>query len=713
MRVINPYNFVSFGDDIGEQKKTREEAYRGDAPLLSGWLDVTLIPSTLLLIPDGAHPEYIDVRTKAIAHPSEEDKRQYHTKYDFMSRKDALGQKQYYIPGSSLRGMIRSVYEAATDSCVPFLLADSKKPISKRVPLYAALKKRGLLAYEYDKDKHGYVWRLYSTYAETEAVTVKEERTPELDWRGNPRLDNRGNPKTTSSFHFIKADGSAVTMPTGTNLKDGKVLQYNIPIDVTKEYHIAYLTKKECVHTWDVGDSEAYRLLNSVLLRDNVKGNQVHRNKKPAEDLKNALESAKNKKGNLVPVYYFTVIRKHEEYDEELVYLSNSSAGRIGQKRKWADIMADHGPCKGEKLCPACLLFGSLAKDHGLRSRVRITDALPVKGSLSEKDLSERTLDILGEPRTSAFEYYLERPEGASYWNFDFYGVNETDSNGVSHTKYYDMAEAQPRGRKMYWHGKEISTSKISKLNATMRGTKTPFRFQVYFDEISQEQLDGLVWVLTLGENTEDSQYQHKLGHAKPYGYGSVKLVVTGEHIRSLQKEKNGYCPVIEPKTVPVKPVAGIDLQKPYVQELLRMSDTKATDDTVVTYPAGQDGMIFTWFSENRLNADTVKTLPHPLDDEIGLESAIRNVRKTPQGRASYQVGDLVTAVISRPGISAGADRPYGFFVDLPGNVSALLHKKQMKKSVDDYWEGMTIQVKVSEINEDRGRKKYSVTDKF
>lgn len=50
------------------------------------------------------------------------------------------------IPGSELRGMLRSVYEAVTDSCVPFLL--DEKPISRRVPTYGALRHRGLLAYE-------------------------------------------------------------------------------------------------------------------------------------------------------------------------------------------------------------------------------------------------------------------------------------------------------------------------------------------------------------------------------------------------------------------------------------------------------------------------------------------------------------------------------------------------------------------------------------
>ena len=65
-QIINPYNFISFGEDIKSNRKTREDVYRQNSSLVSGWLDVTLIPSTPLIIPDGAHPIYIDTRSKKV-----------------------------------------------------------------------------------------------------------------------------------------------------------------------------------------------------------------------------------------------------------------------------------------------------------------------------------------------------------------------------------------------------------------------------------------------------------------------------------------------------------------------------------------------------------------------------------------------------------------------------------------------------------------------
>jgi len=711
MQTINPYNFVSFGSEIEDNKKTREEAYFQGTPLLSGWLDVTLVPTTPLIVPDGAHPVYIDTKTgKEILNPNGEEKKYAHKKYEFMSKTDAAGNKQYCIPGSSLRGMIRSVYEAATDSCVPFLMADEKKPISQRVPLYAALKQRGLLSFEHDEEEGGKVWKLYGASADTEVVTIEEEKKVIYGKSGRPVTDNKGNPKTESVFHFHKKGGEEITDPTGMYIEDKGVLQYNVPVDISKEYHIAYLKKTDLVYTWGKGDDEAYRLLNSVLMRDNVKGNQVNRNAKPAKDLKAALDSAKEGKGNLVPVYYFKVTRKHENgNEEELVYLSNSSAGRISQKRKWRDIIANHGPCAGEKLCPACLLFGSMSKNHGLRSRIRITDAIPEK-ELTEEDFSEKVLDVLGEPRTSAFEFYLKRPEGATYWNFDFYGVKETDKNGIDHTKYYDLAEAMPRGRKMYWHGEPQETSKKTKHNSTMKAVKpvnSDFIFHIYFDEITEDQLNSLIWVITLGENYRESDHQLKLGHAKPLGYGSVKLIVAKKHIRTIEQSEEGLKATIAEAEVCRLPESGMDIEKQHVKELLRMSDVKAKGDRNVGYPVGKDGKIYSWFSENRLNADTVKTLPMPLDDSISLENFIRNTRK--KCNIVLERGKIVTATVSA--LAKNEYGQFGVFVELPGNNSGLLHKKQMNKDMSEYRVGEEVSVKIEEVRIKGKRRQYSVTD--
>ena len=89
--------------------------------------------------------------------------------------------------------------------------------------------------------------------------------------------------------------------------------------------------------------------------------------------------------------------------------------------------MGDFVPCK-DKLCPACLLFGTI-NGTGMKGHIRVSDAF-LNGETESK---VHTLDILASPRTTAFEFYLKKPvKNATYWDFDFYGVTNEDASTFS-----------------------------------------------------------------------------------------------------------------------------------------------------------------------------------------------------------------------------------------------------------------------------------------
>ena len=598
---INPYNFVPFGTTIEQKRKSRESAYRGEKhQLISGWLTVRLDTKTPLIIPDGAHPKYWDIKKEEyVDDPGEEQKKDMHKEYSFMRVPDCED-GQPVIPGSELRGMIRSVYEAVTDSCVAFLLND--KPISQRVPVFGALKNRGLLAYEkISEDSEEYRWKLYST-----VVTPAEVK---VDVKGLKYLD-----------------GTPVEERNGTYIKGKGWLQYNIPVNKKKPYHIAYLKEKEVIYTWDFvkdngmpddeKNNEPYRLLKTALNRQNKSREEKNRdkNKGPNKNIADALEQAKKGCGNKVPVYYLSVKRG----DEELIYLSNSSIGRIAQRRKWKEILGIHAPCDStDRLCPACLLFGTI-QDKGMKGRIRVTDAVPLETPKPEF----HTLQILSEPRPSAFEFYLKKPDGenVTYWNFDFYVKGVEDGKEKD---YFDLSQATPRGRKMYWHSPIAADDCKRRMNTTMEAMNGPFRFYIYFDEISEEQLKDLIWVITLGDNKEDSTKQHKLGHAKPLGYGSVKLTVEEKVIRRISvAEESLQVKLDRTEAKNICTEAGKELDDDLVENLLIMCDTQSVpEDIQVMYPKAVDSdFIYSWFANNRKNAKWLKTLPVLADNKRALE---------------------------------------------------------------------------------------------
>lgn len=606
---INPYNFIPFGNSIEKKRGSREAAYSFGKPLQSGWLTVTLETRTPLIIPDGAHPRYRDEKNKCVENPTEEQRKKLHKEYSFLRipAENPDDPDLPVIPGSELRGMLRSVYEAATDSCVPFLLDD--KPLSQRVPIFGSLRKRGLLAYEkVNPDREERRWVLYSTRAERVEANVDKK---------NGKI--RG---------IIEKNGDYV---------DGHGwLQYNIPVK-TEKYHIAYLMPQKKIYVWDfIGENgkpdekrneEAYRNLKTALNRQTGRGGSS--NEVPNKNLANALERAKNGEDNMVPVYYFTVKRG----TETLVYLSNSSIGRIAQRRKWEEIMGVHAPCENtDRLCPACLLFGTV-KGKGMKGHIRITDALPAMEDLRSES---HTLQILGEPRTSAFEFYLRKPQKnqVTYWNFDFYGRSEQmPGEKRPHTEYYDLGEASPRGRKMYWHHMPGPDERSkNNMNATVEAVNGTFVFKVYFDQITEKQLQDLVWVITLGSNRENSTKQHKLGHAKPLGYGSVKLVITEKVVRkvALQGETvEVSLDRTDGDAIKTEPGRETDLQSEAMRNLLLICDTKAIPKaTPITYPKATDKngkeAIYTWFSANRTNPKSLQTLPEILDKDLTLRDSLK-----------------------------------------------------------------------------------------
>jgi len=131
-----------------------------------------------------------------------------------------------------------------------------------------------------------------------------------------------------------------------------------------------------------------------------------------------------------------------------------------------------------------------------------------------------------GSPKPTTFQHYLEQP-------------NWTDVSDKPRLHHYGISDAKIRGHKLYWRQ---NTDIQSLQNENTDGTKpnvetefyplkerTRFQFRVYFENLTEEELGALAWVLTL---PSDDELYHAVGMGKPYGLGVVKtfldrLVVT------------------------------------------------------------------------------------------------------------------------------------------------------------------------------------------
>lgn len=154
-------------------------------------------------------------------------------------------------------------------------------------------------------------------------------------------------------------------------------------------------------------------------------------------------------------------------------------------------------------------VFGILEKWAG---RVSFEDAALDPGQTSDVLKEELSPRILSGPKPTTFQHYLEPLEGkGQHWD----------------------SSAQLRGYKLYWHRKTPETGPFAWRKETIvedgqhtviQPVETGARFtgRIRFDNLSGEELGALLFVLDLPAGC-----RHKIGMGKPLGLGSVKTTPT------------------------------------------------------------------------------------------------------------------------------------------------------------------------------------------
>lgn len=263
--VVNPYSFVPLG--TAPVRTSLDACYTG--PLLTGRLDYTLTTDTPLLIPDTA---------KTVQDEQVED----HKRYPFFRLPDGTPT----IPGSELRGAMRGVYEAVTNSCLSVLLDSTEEPFSQRLPSTNGFKDHGLLGIDPETGE----WVLYAADV-VDYLKLSEGRDGSL--MRNGWLNWYGHEYHSGQHTRLRPDG-----PSGW-------LQFNRPITLYKKnYHVRLLASKAgrpVIFRWQ--DDTPYRALSNILKKsaDNDPRSAAH------GDLLAALERVHNgdpAQGGLVPVWY-------------------------------------------------------------------------------------------------------------------------------------------------------------------------------------------------------------------------------------------------------------------------------------------------------------------------------------------------------------------------------------------------------------------------
>lgn len=548
-RFINPYNFIPL-----EESVTRDTFQCGNLVTNTGYLDCIMEFLTPVIIPNTSNSRALHTKLEM------EDKKYAQTSsFDFFSYEDLSVYEgnidktfEPVIPGSEIRGAVRSVYEAAFNSCMSAVSEDRRLGRRTSKP-----KKPGILEYT----ENG--WFLY----------------PCERWR---LLVNGINNKESKDNSRYKVELSQYN-----SWKEGERLfvKKRIPYSKSKTNNLSAPMINDCItgnearcpDGWIEGflhKGEPYpkKCYESVFIKKNNKGIRVSAT--DIEALNWALDEYSNDKKNLhkkkgehggydhykvdikkrLPVYYY-------EENGVPLYLSPACIGKEISDLTLGDLLRRRGgyqPCEDVRsICPSCSLFGMVSgkpgKEEALASRIRFTDALvknrKEKGREKDYYMPPIVLPELGEPKPGAAEFYTNIPvkdaksigwnDSRGYWTYDYYCARDPQNKKlIKRIKYLP----EIRGRKYYWHhdvSNEIIEDKkeMSEMRQRVRPLKakngTLFAFRIYFDNISEQELSQLIWALDFNSKS----CAHKIGRAKPLGFGSAKIHVNHVCCRVINEE--------------------------------------------------------------------------------------------------------------------------------------------------------------------------------
>ncbi len=163
-------------------------------------------------------------------------------------------------------------------------------------------------------------------------------------------------------------------------------------------------------------------------------------------------------------------------------------------------------------------------KERSYAGRVAVGDAT-LLDKTSPSDLFAGTVEprIMSTPKPTTFQHYLVQ--------------EQDDQRSLAH--YDDAERTELRGHKLYWRQRTTRleairiTQQESRVSDAIKSqsitpvqAKVDFAFRVYFDNLTPVELGGLAWALALpsGNPEQPSPYRHMIGMGKAFGMGVVKL---------------------------------------------------------------------------------------------------------------------------------------------------------------------------------------------
>ncbi len=401
---------------------------------------------------------------------------------------------RYYVPGSSIKGMLRTVFEMITFSNIKNNIEDNKYSM------------RNLRSNDYElKDlkkgdqKPGFIIKINGEYyiQECEFTRYRYEdpkriETSIRDIYKNLDIFKFKRAKTKEKYNLLKTrfmydNNGNDAMWFFSGPMANKKHEFLLSIPTFSEKKSLIISEKVWneflfIHE-EENENDSWKYWRGIL-----------KNYKSFDDVK---------KEGVVPCFF----RKREGkiIDLGLAYLYRVPYPKSIHQYLPKNLRSNRG------IDIAQAVFGYVNGKDALKGRVIVGNSLLGKDAKPGK---AQTF-IMGAPKPTYFEFYLNQD------------TKQTDpKNGKQKTNTFFTNNAQINGYKRYLiHDKEIEGNEPqSKVTSTFypMPENTKFTTTVYFHNLLDYELGALLSAITFCKNQHTCF--HSLGYAKPFGYGKLRV---------------------------------------------------------------------------------------------------------------------------------------------------------------------------------------------
>ncbi len=385
-----------------------------------------------------------------------------------MRIKDSTGNWHYFIPGSSLKGMLRSIMSVM--SYGNFTQYDNKSFGQREIANKEYREKMSDVKFGWFlKDTNeNYILRPCSEDVENIEIEELKKLYPEFDneksaWKRNEKID--GN-----TFPHYKKNGTVYRI-FATGKMGGKKHELLIPQTTEVEEVVPKSVKDTFFSIYEVTpDFENYRT-------------------KIEEGQEIPVSFKRDKTGNIIAIGMGKMFRYPYKYDiKTLVGNSQDSQSYVGK----------HDLCE--------TIFGWTDKNYSMKGRVQISNAFMQEEFRTNM---QEVKGVFGTPKPSFYPFYLKQDSYPNIKNYD-------DNAKISGRKFYRIHKGNstmlpPKGNK---EDNKIETSFIPIPENNL------FLMRINIHNLRKVEIGALLAAITFN-HTEGAF--HNIGAAKGFGYGKIK----------------------------------------------------------------------------------------------------------------------------------------------------------------------------------------------